>query len=68
MAAPAERMKAMRDRRRQEGFRELRLSVPDARAPAIRARVAQQVASLSQASERDAVDWIESVSEFDEAR
>lgn len=68
MAAAAERMKAMRARRRADGLREVRLVVPDARAEAIRRRVAEQVARLSPSAERDAMDWIESVSEFDEAR
>ena len=68
MAAAADRMKAMRDRRRREGFRELRIFVPDARAEVIRKRVAQQVAGLSPAAEQDALSWVESVSEFDEAR
>ncbi len=68
MAEPAERMKAMRNRRRADGLRELRLFVPDARAKTIRERVARQVAQLSIASERDALNWIETVSEFDETR
>ena len=65
MAAPAERMKTMRERRRVQGLRELRLVVPDARSEAIRRRVAGQVACLNRNSERQALDWIESVSEFD---
>lgn len=68
MANPAERMRAMRARRRQSGLREVRLVVPDARAAATRERIAAQVARLSPASERDALDWIEEVAEFDEAR
>jgi antidote-toxin recognition MazE-like antitoxin len=65
MAEPAERMKAMRRRRRQRGLRELRLVVPDARSEAVRDRIAAQVARLNPASERDALLWIEAVSEFD---
>lgn len=65
MAAPAERMKAMRDRRRTVGLREIRIVVPDARSEAIRRRISIQVASLNAADERDALEWIESVSEFD---
>jgi hypothetical protein len=68
MAEAAERMKAMRARRRADGLRELRLIVPDARAEATRRRIARQVANLSDTGERDALAWIESVSEFDEAR
>lgn len=65
MAVPAQRMKAMRDRRRSRGLRELRLVVPDARSEIIRRRVAHQVAHLNSADERQALDWIEAVSEFD---
>jgi hypothetical protein len=65
MAIPAERMKQMRDRRHARGLRELRLIVPDARSEAVRRQVAAQVANLSKADEQEAMDWIESVSEFD---
>jgi antidote-toxin recognition MazE-like antitoxin len=65
MAAPAERMRRMRDRRRARGLRELRLVVPDARSRSVRRRVAAQVARLSTANEDDALNWIEEVSEFD---
>jgi hypothetical protein len=58
----------MRARRKTEGLREVRLVVPDAREKAIRQRVAHQVAGLSAASEQNALDWIETVSEFDETR
>jgi hypothetical protein len=47
-------------------MRELRLVVPDARSRTVRRRIAQQVARLRPESERDALDWIEAVSEFDE--
>jgi hypothetical protein len=65
MAAPAERMKMMRERRRARGLRELRLVVADPRSRAVRRRVAQQVAGLGRERERDALRWIEAVSEFD---
>jgi hypothetical protein len=65
MAAPAERMKDMRHRRRQAGLREVRLILPDARSEAVRARIAAQVAKLNPDSEREALEWIEAVSEFD---
>ncbi len=65
MAAPAERMKAMRERRQVRGLRELRLVVPDARSEAVRRRVAEQVARLDPEDEEEALAWIESVSEFD---
>jgi len=65
MAAPAERMRIMRERRRRRGLRELRLVVPDARSETIRSRIAAQVARLSRDSELEVLDWIEAVSEFD---
>lgn len=65
MAAAAERMKMMRKRRRERGLRELRLVVADPRSRAVRRRVAKQVAGLDPDRERDALAWIESVSEFD---
>jgi hypothetical protein len=37
MAHAAERMKAMRDRRRARGLRELRLVIPDARSKTVAA-------------------------------
>jgi len=66
MTPPAERMRAMRERRRRRGLRELRLVVPDARSRSIRRRIAAQVARLGRNSERDALDWIEAVSECDD--
>ncbi|HKR46987.1 MAG TPA: antitoxin MazE-like protein [Paraburkholderia sp.] len=65
MALAAERMKAMRERRRARGLRELRLVVPDARSKIVRRRVAKEVASLDRAREIEAMRWIEAVSEFD---
>jgi hypothetical protein len=65
MTAAAERMKMMRQRRRARGLRELRLVVADARSRLVRRRVAKQVANLDGDRERDTLEWIESVSEFD---
>jgi Protein of unknown function (DUF3018) len=65
MAAAAERMKMMRQRRRAQGLRELRLIVADPRSRAVRRRVAKQVAHLGPDRECDALKWIESVSVFD---
>jgi Protein of unknown function (DUF3018) len=65
MAIPAERMKLMRRRRRARGLRELRLVVADPRSRAVRRRVAKQVAGLDADRERDALNWIEAISEFD---
>ena len=66
MTVPAERMKTVRDRRRAQGLRELRLVLPDARSSAVRQRVAIEVARLRSACEDEALSWIETVSEFDE--
>jgi len=66
MAAPAERMKTMWERRRAKGLRELRLAAPDARSPQVRKRVAAEVGALKAQGERAALGWIEAVSEFDE--
>ena len=65
MAPVAERMKLMRERRRARGLRELRLVVADPRSRVVRRRVAKQVAGLDLARERDALQWIESVADFD---
>jgi hypothetical protein len=65
MTAPAERMRMMRQRRRARGLREVRLVIPDPRSRAVRRRVAKQLATLDPTRERDALNWIESVSEFD---
>jgi hypothetical protein len=65
MTSVAQRMKAMRERRRVRGLRELRLVVPDARSRAVRRRVAKEVAGLDRTRELEALGWIEAVSEFD---
>lgn len=59
-------MKALRERRKGAGLREVRLILPDARLDATRRRIAAQVARLDPAAEDDAMRWIETVSEFDE--
>jgi len=65
MTEAAQRMKSMRERRRRNGLRELRLVVPDVRSEAVRARIAEEVARLDPADEQEALDWIEAVGEFD---
>jgi hypothetical protein len=59
-------MKAMRERRRTRGLKELRLIVPDARSKSVRRRVARQVAALDRARELEALKWIEAVADFDD--
>jgi hypothetical protein len=66
MVEAAERMKAMRERRRARGLRELRLVVPDARSKLVRRRVAREVAALDRSRELEALKWIEAVAEFDD--
>jgi hypothetical protein len=63
--APVERMRVMRVRRRRRGLRELRLVVPDSRLRSVRKRVAAQIAGLDHGREDEALNWIETVSEFD---
>ncbi|TAN50385.1 MAG: DUF3018 family protein [Rhodospirillales bacterium] len=58
-------MKAMRERRRRQGLRELRIVMPDPRSKEVKIRLALQAARLSPSSETDALRWIEAVSEFD---
>ena len=65
-SSPAERMRALRERRRSRAEREIRITVPDGRAEAVRSRVAQSVARLDPALEADALAWIEAVADFDE--
>ena len=66
MVEAAERMKAMRERRRERGLRELRLVVPDARSKVVRRRIAREVAALDRTRELEAMKWIEAVAEFDD--
>ena len=66
MRSPAERMRAMRERRRKGGLREVRLHLPDPRSAAVRRRIAAEVKKLDRADELETLAWIESVSEFDE--
>ncbi len=65
MAAAAERMKMMRQRRRARGLRELRLVVADPPLAGGATTGGEQVAGLDLERERDVLKWIESVSEFD---
>ncbi len=65
MTAPAQYKKAMRERRRLRGLRELRLVVPNLRSPSVRRRVAAQVKRLDRSTEDEALNWIDAVSEFD---
>ena len=66
MVQAAARMKAMRERRRARGLKELRLVVPDPRSRTVRRRVARQVAALDPSRELEALKWIEAVAEFDD--
>jgi hypothetical protein len=65
VAAPAERMRSMRERRRKRGLRELRLVVPNSRLQSVRRRVAAQISRLNPSSEEDALRWIEAVADLD---
>ena len=65
--SPAQRMRAMRLRRRAQGKREVRMILSDARSNDVRARVVDSVARLDRLHESDALRWAEAVSEFDES-
>jgi hypothetical protein len=65
-ASAAERMRALRERRRSRAQREIRITVPDARSEVVRTRVARSVSRLDPAVEAEAIAWIEAVAEFDE--
>ena len=65
-ASPAERMRALRSRRRAHAEREIRIAVPDARSEHVRERVARSVARLDPDHEADALAWIEAVADLDE--
>lgn len=65
-ASPAERMRALRTRRRGRAEREIRMTVPDARRGEVRTRVAAAVARLDPVAESEALGWNEAVSDFDE--
>ncbi len=60
-----ERVRNSRNRLRRSGRRKMRMTLPDARLPSVRKRVAWSVASLDAQEELDALSWIEAVSEFD---
>lgn len=66
MSAAAERMRAMRERRRANHLREVRIVALDARSPEVRKRIAEQVAALDPKDEEDVMRWIEAVSIFNE--
>ena len=65
-SSAAERMRALRERRRSRAEREVRITVPDARSEMVRSRVAQSVSRLDPGVEADALAWIEAVADFDE--
>lgn len=65
MPQAAHRRKAARARRREQGLREIRLSVPDARTAGVRKRVREAVGRLAPQDEAATLTWIEAVSEFD---
>lgn len=67
-SSAAERMRALRERRRSRAEREVRITVPDARSELVQSRVAQSVSRLDPAVEADALAWIEAVADFDEGQ
>jgi hypothetical protein len=65
MAASAERMRELRNRRRERDLWELRLFLPDPRRESVRASVAAQAARLNPDGESEALCFREAISEFD---
>jgi hypothetical protein len=65
MASSAERMKSLRERRRAQGLREIRIVVPDIRLPEVQRELARQVATLDPDDEREVMQFIEAVNWFD---
>ena len=65
-SSAADRMRALRERRRLRAEREIRITVPDARTEVVRNRVAQSVNRLDPTLEADALAWIEAVADLDE--
>ena len=59
-------MRNWRNRQRRSGRRQIQMTLPDARLPSVRERVALSVASLDVQEEVGALRWIEAVSEFDD--
>jgi len=58
-------MRKLRERRRAQDLRELRLLVPDARSETSGGGSPSRLRRLVRESERDALKWIEAVAEFD---
>lgn len=65
MGAGAARVRQYRERLKAAGLREVRIVLPDARSPEVRARIAAQMANLDPEEEAEALRWIEAVSMFD---
>ena len=63
-ASPAERMRAVRLRRRAQDKREVRMILPDARSNDVRARVADSVARLDRRHESEALRWTEAMADL----
>jgi hypothetical protein len=64
MSAAAERMKALRERRKANHLREVRIVALDARSPKVRKRIAEQIAALNKDDEREILEWTESVADL----
>lgn len=61
MSTAAQRMRRLRNGSRESGLRTIRLTVPDARLPEVRRRIAEQSSRLDPKVEEDAMRWIEAV-------
>jgi hypothetical protein len=60
--ARQDKFRRYRARKKAQGLREVRLWVPDVRAPGFQDRMDKQIAAINESgTHRDALDWIEEV-------
>jgi len=64
VTAAAERMKALRERRKANHLREVRIVALDARSPEVRKQIAEQVAALNKDEEREILEWTEKAADL----
>jgi hypothetical protein len=64
MTAAAERMRALRERRKANHLREVRIVALDARSPEVRKMIAEQVAAMNKEEEREVLEWMEKVADL----
>jgi hypothetical protein len=65
MSTAAERMKALRDRRKANHMREVRIVALDARSAEVRERINTEIAAFNKEDEREILEWMEVVADLD---